>query len=325
MFTKVLVPLDGSSLAEQALGPAASIARATHAALDLVMVHQPMAFADFVDAAWQANPSNGERAYMASTAKKLAEGSAITVSGTVVRGLASEMIRERASAVGADLIVMTSHGRTGLSRTWLGSVAHEILRGSPAPILMLRPIETKKPRRFAEKPFKKILVTLDGSSLAESILEPAIELARAFDARLILLRVVEPVPLVIPEVTLPTSALPRDESATAALVDRATKELADVAGRIVEGGLARVESHVVVAERVVKGILEFASGVSPSVIAMSTHGRGASRLFLGSVADKVLRASNVPMLIRRPSSVREESALIDETEVAEQLHAVWSV
>ena len=325
MFTKLLVPLDGSSLAEQALGSAASISRASHAALDLVMVHQPMAFADFVDAAWQANPSTGERAYIASTAKELAAGSSIVVSGTVVRGAASEMICERAKAIGADLIVMTSHGRTGLSRTWLGSVAHEILRGSQAPILMLRPVDGKRPRRFGEKLFTKVLVTLDGSALAESILEPASELARAFDARLILLRVVEPVPMVIPEISLPTSYLPRDESATAALVNRATTELAEVAKRVVETGIARVESHVIVAERVANAILEFARGVAPSVIAISTHGRGASRLFLGSVADKILRASNVPLLIRRPLSVREEPALIDEAGTAEQLHEVWSV
>jgi nucleotide-binding universal stress UspA family protein len=325
MFSKLLVPLDGSSLAEQALGPAASIARATHAAIDLVMVHQPMAFADFVDAAWQASPSSGARAYIASTAKELADGSSIAVSGTVVRGTASEMIRERAKEIGADLIVMTSQGRTGFSRTWLGSVAHEILRGSPAPILMLRPIDRKKPRRPGEKLFKKILVTLDGSALAESILEPAKELARAFDARLILLRVVEPVPMVVPDASFPTTYLLPDEAATAALVERATKELAEVAKRVVATGVARVESHVVVAERVANAILEFARGLSPSVIAMSTHGRGASRLFLGSVADKVLRATTVPLLVRRPSSVREEPALVDAEEVAEQLHEVWSV
>src|SRR5690349_2071187 len=154
MFTKLLVPLDGSALAEQARGPAASIARATRGALDLVMVHQPMAFADFVDSAWQANPSDGERAYIASTAKEPAKGSSIAVSGTVLRGSASQMIRERVSTIGADLIVMTSHGRTGLSRTWLGSVAHDILRGSPAPVLMLRPNDRRKLRRFGEKLFK---------------------------------------------------------------------------------------------------------------------------------------------------------------------------
>ena len=325
MFTTLLVPLDGSSLAEQALGPAASIARATHATLDLVLVHQPMAFADFVDAAWQANPSEGERAYIASTAEELAAGSSVRVSGTVVSGAAADMIHERAKGIGADLIVMTSHGRTGLSRAWLGSVAHEILRRSSTPVLMLRPVDSKKPRRFVEKPIKKILVTLDGSALAESILDPATELARAFDARLFLLRIVEPVPLVVPEVALPTSYLPRDEDATATMVERATNELADIVKRINATGIARVDPHVVVSERVANAILEFARGVSPSLVAMSTHGRGASRLFLGSVADKVLRASNVPMLIRRPSSVREEPRLIDGGSVAEQLHEEWRV
>jgi nucleotide-binding universal stress UspA family protein len=322
MFTKLLVPLDGSALAEQALGPAAAIARAAHASLELVLVHQPAAFADFVDAAWQTNPSKAERAYITSTAQQLAAGASVVASGVALRGTTSDTISERAKATAADLIVMTSHGRTGVSRTWLGSIAHEILRRSTTPVLMLRPSETPKLRTIGEKRFKKVLVTLDGSPLSEAVLAPATELARAFKARLILLRIVEPVPMVLPETVLPVSSLPRDDAATAAVVHTATQELAAIGKRITDDTGSGVEMHVVVGERVAKAILEFARSVSPSVIAMSTHGRGASRLFLGSVADKVLRASNVPMLLSRPATVREEPALIDAACVEEDLSAL---
>jgi nucleotide-binding universal stress UspA family protein len=322
MFTKLLVPLDGSALAEQALGPAAAIARATRASVELVLVHQPAAFADFVDAAWQTNPSKAEREYIASTAHALAKGASVVASGVALRGTTSDTIGERVEQTGADLIVMTSHGRTGLSRAWLGSIAHEILRRSPTPVLMLRPTEAVKVRPLGEKRFKKVLVTLDGSALSEAILAPATDLARAFDARLMLLRVVEPVPMVLPEATLPVRSLPRDDAATAEAVETATSELAAIGKRITDETGIRVEMHVVVGERVAKAILEFARSVSPSIIAMSTHGRGASRLFLGSVADKVLRASNTPLLLSRPSTVREEPRLIDAACVEEQLPAL---
>jgi nucleotide-binding universal stress UspA family protein len=322
MFTKVLIPLDGSTIAEEALGPAADIARAAHAGLDLVLVHQPWAFSELADAAWQANVVNSERAYVASTAQELAKGASLTVSSTVLSALPVDGICTRAKEVGANLIVMTSHGRTGLSRSWLGSVAHGVIRQSRIPVLMLRPADSA--RRPLRRPpsIKRVLVTLDGSSLSEVILGPASALARAFDARLILLRVVEPIPLVLPEVVLPVRNMPCDDAATADAAERAAAELAEICKRLKEDGFSRVEPHVIVDDRVAKAILDFARSVSPSVIAMSTHGRGASRLFLGSVSDKVLRGSTRPMLLCRPDAVQLEPALIDEAGVASQLQSL---
>jgi nucleotide-binding universal stress UspA family protein len=321
MFTKLLIPLDGSALAEEALGPAAEIARAAHATLDLVLVHQPWAFSEVMEAAWQANVTNSERAYVASTAQDLAKGASIGVSSTVLSALPVDGICARIKEVNADLIVMTSHGRTGLSRSWLGSVAHGVLRQSRVPVLMLRPADPSR-RRVRRQSIKRVLVTLDGSSLSQVILGPASDLARAFGARLILLRVVEPIPAIVPEVVLPVRNLPRDDAATADVAEQAAAELAEICKRLKEKGVSRVEPHVVVDNRVAKAILDFARSVSPSVIAMSTHGRGVSRLFLGSVSDKVLRGSTRPMLLCRPDEVRLEPALVDEASVASQLPAL---
>jgi nucleotide-binding universal stress UspA family protein len=113
-----------------------------------------------------------------------------------MRGGVVEMICQRAHDVDADLIVMTSHGRTGLSRMWLGSVADGVIRRSSVPVLLLRPVENEN-RHAAAHVFKKILVPLDGSAVGADALPPAQALAHLSGARLVLLRVVQPVPMIL--------------------------------------------------------------------------------------------------------------------------------
>ena len=124
MFRKLLIPLDRSPLAEQAIGQAAAIARAAHAAIDVVLVHQPAAFAGFNDAPWNDDESKYEQKYVEAVAAELSSGAGVPVTHGVVGGEAVDMICKRAWDVDADLTVMTSHGRTGLSRAWLGSADH---------------------------------------------------------------------------------------------------------------------------------------------------------------------------------------------------------
>ena len=304
MFRQILVPLDRSALAEQALGRAASLARASHAAVDVALVHEPLPFAAYNDIPWHAEQWRDEQRYLDTIVQELVSGAAVSVSHNVLRGAAVDMICQRAREIDADLIVMTSHGRTGLNRFWLGSVADAVIRRSGIPVLVLRPIENAT-RRDATKPFSKILVPLDGSALAADALESAISLAKCSAARLVLLRVVQPVPLIGMEAGLPYAyAAPvPDQIATEGLANEARRELADVARRLrIESGLD-VEPFVVIASNVAQGIIDFARGQDVDAIAMSTHGRGASRLLLGSVADKVLRASGLPMLLHRPVEV----------------------
>ena len=117
MFRKLLVPLDRSALAEQALGPAAAIARGSKAEIDVVLVHQQISLDGFPSAPWNEAQAEDEERYLAPIADELKSGGSVPTTHAVVRGDVIEAIRARAHDVKADLIVMTSHGRTGLSVT----------------------------------------------------------------------------------------------------------------------------------------------------------------------------------------------------------------
>ena len=307
MFERLLVPLDGSSLAEQALGLAAAIARAARAEVDLVLVHRPLPFAGYDDAPWNAEQVMSEDKYLETTAAELVSGASVPVTRAVLHGDATEMICARAHDVDADLVVMTSHGRTGFSRAWIGSVADGVLRRSAIPVLVLRPTARKPVRDATRRLFRHVLVPLDGSMFATDILEPAASLARCGRGRITLLRVVPPIPLMVVDGNMPFAypAPIQDDVATARMVSDVTQELAAVARRFGETESVPVEVDVVVAEHVAAAILDFARAHAVDALALSTHGRGASRLIVGSVADKILRGTGLPVMFYRPASVAE--------------------
>ena len=183
MFRKVLVPLDRSPLAEQALDIAAEIAHASQASMDVVLVHQPKILGVRIDEQFNVAMWNEEEKYTAAIVSEMETQQKVAASHAVPSGHPVEMICARAHDVGADLIVMTSHGRTGLSRAWLGSVADGVVRQSRVPVLMLRPAGGELPRGNVRPLLKRILVPLDGSALSASILDVASDLARCLKAR----------------------------------------------------------------------------------------------------------------------------------------------
>jgi nucleotide-binding universal stress UspA family protein len=324
VFTKILVPLDRSALAEQALGRAAALAPAAHAKIDLALVHEPLEFAGYRSGAMDTEEWNVEHRYLEAVAAELHSRASVPVTHAVLRGGPADMICARVKDVGADLVVMTSHGRTGLSRTWLGSVADAVVRCSSTPVLMLRPVEPID--RFAEQdPFARVLVPLDGSRLALGVLDAAAALAQCGDATLLLLRVVQPVPLASAyEINQPFLYPPiiPDEEATTQVVGEVTAELETIARSLRESGTRRVEVNVVVGGRVADDVTAFARQHDVDVIAMSTRGRGASRILLGSVADKLLRASTLPILLYRPADTDDDESHVTEADVAAQLPAL---
>jgi len=325
MFRKIMVPLDRSALAEQALGQAAAIARASHAGVDLILVHEPRALSEYQFGTADDEDLHGSERYMQAVVAELHSGASVEVTHAVVKGAPAEMIRARAHEVGADLIVMTSHGRTGLSRAWLGSVADAVVRRSTIPVLMLRPVDTTPTDRLAAKHlFRCVLVPIDGSESARGILDAAAALAQCGDATVVLLRVVPHVPKVIaydmhePLIFPPT--IP-DTEATEQVVHEVTGQVEELARSLRERGNVKVKAHVVVGDRVAESIIDFARAHNADVIGMSTRGRGASRILLGSVADKLLRASGLPMLLRRPAEVGDTDSVDDD---AAQLPAITS-
>jgi nucleotide-binding universal stress UspA family protein len=324
MFKQLLVPLDRSPLAEQAIGQAVAIARASHAGVEFVLVNQPVPFLG-VDgtplntAIWKA-----EDKYIRAIADEAAAGGSVTTTHSVLSGEVVDTICRRASEVDADLVVMTSHGRTGFSRAWMGSVADGVLRRSTIPVLMLHPQSTKNDLRAAHHLFNRILVPLDDSALSIDILPSATALAQCGHARIYLLQVVQPMPILEVDVdmALMYPPLTLDEAATARVMENAESYLAGVAQTLAKEGMTDVETHVVLGGGVSRAILDFARGHDVTAIAMSTRGRGASRLLVGSVADKVLRASTLPILLRRPMVAGEQPFTLDAADVAEQLPAL---
>jgi nucleotide-binding universal stress UspA family protein len=313
MFKKLLIPLDGSPLAEQAIGQAAAIARAANAAIDLVLVHQPFPFGAFDDAPWNSDAWNEERQYVESLEAEISAGSSVPVTHAILRGEAVDMICRRIADVAADLVVMTSHGRTGASRAWMGSVADGVLRHSTVPVLTLRPIEGKTRRDAAHHLFEHVLVPVDGSALSTEVFAAATALATCSGARLSLLRVVQPVPLISLDAGIPYASMPGpvDDPATTRIADEAREQLQETTRRLRDEAGVEIGAHLVVGPRVGPAILDFARTHDIDVIAMSTHGRGKSRFLVGSVADKVLRGSGLPMLLYRPVGGRARAHIVE--------------
>lgn len=320
MFTKILVPLDGSSLAEQAIGRAGAIARASSAELDLLIVHEPLLFAG----APSAHPDDlalaADQHYVDATAAELGSEARISVTAEAMRGRAAATICQRASDVGADLIVMTSHGRTGLSRAWLGSVTEAVVRGASVPVIVVHSSENAHGPVEVLRPLTHVLVPIDGSAFADDVLSTAAALVQPAAGTISLLRVVNAVPMIVPtDITAPGMHPPaiEDVEATKALVAQTQGELVEVARHLRAKFAVAVDAQVDVSKNVAGSIVDFAKGHGVDVIAMSTHGRGMTRLFLGSTADKVLRSTELPVLLRRPVGVHGRSVLFDEATAEE--------
>src|SRR5262249_13517360 len=132
-----------------------------------------------------------ERAYLDGVVQKLTAAAPVPVKSALLDGPVVDVLQETAGAVGADLVVMTTHGRGPVSRFWLGSVTDELVRRLPMPLLLVRPHE-REPALGPEPRLGPLQVPMDGWALAEQILPAAVELGRLMQARFTLLRVVEP-------------------------------------------------------------------------------------------------------------------------------------
>jgi nucleotide-binding universal stress UspA family protein len=298
MFRTILVPLDGSPFAEHALPWALSLARRARARLDLVRAHvdyilnDPVPCGVLSDPGLEAGCAHQEQLYLDGTAKWLAAVAPVSMTSAVCAGQPADAILKHIQARPADLIVMTTHGRGPFSRAILGSVADEVVRRARVPVLLIRPREPT-PRLIPEPTAARVLVPLDGSALAEQALEPALELTCLTEGCCTLLRVVE-IHSSLPD--SPPGSLGRPGEAH---VEKARGYLKDIAKRLQDRGVA-VQSRVVVGRDVSGTILKQAQVQGTDLIALATHSRGGvGRIVLGSVADKVVRGTSIPVLVYR--------------------------
>jgi nucleotide-binding universal stress UspA family protein len=190
---------------------------------------------------------------------------------------------------------MTTHGRGTFARAWLGSVADGLVRHAIMPVLLVRPGE-QPPGAGVEHVFHHVLVPVDQSEVAEEVLACAVALGEPGVTRFTLLRVVPPTLLSGHELaTHGAHADPADLEEA-----RSLAELNTIAGVMRARGIP-IEAQVVRHPQPARGILEYAGDHGIDAIAMATRGReGLSRLLLGSVTDKVLRGTTLPILLYGP-------------------------
>lgn len=286
-FRSIIVPVDGSRLAEGAIPYALAIAERAGSTVRFVLVH-PGHYPPLL--------IEPPKVYLKELTNRFRKRLGRSLSSIILNGAVAPSLVRHAREIKADLVVMTTHGHGGLRRAWLGSVTDQMIRSLEVPVLAVRAAEgAVLPESVS---ISEILVPLDGSPLAESVLEPTVELARSNNAKISLLQVVQPVFLAA-EPGLPYPA-GYDEQLTIVQREAAQDYLQDIVEQLRRDGVDAT-GIAVLGRGTADTILNLARPARVSLVALATHGRGGfRRLVLGSVADRLVRGSDVPILVIPP-------------------------
>ena len=300
MYTKILIPLDGSKTAEKVLPYARFLAGNLKLPVELLGVvdivematHISADRARYLDTLIEDSVRNSEQ-YLRGMAGKFPTGTKCRVE----KGKAEQVIIEAAAADKGTLITMATHGRSGMNRWLLGSVTEKVLRGGTNPMLLVRATEEGKTDSAAT--LKSIVVPLDGSELAEGVLPTIAELAKTLKLAVVLFRAY----------SVPTSAYAGGEGYYAvnyeelltAMKEEAVDYLEKKTEAVKKLGIANV-SYVAKEGFAADEIISLSRKSPDNLIAMCTHGRsGVKRWMLGSVTETVVRHSADPVLVLRAS------------------------
>jgi nucleotide-binding universal stress UspA family protein len=314
-MTTIMVPLDGSPLAEHALPQARTMARSLEAQVHLLrVVPEPVAEPVLVEAIpalsrLELLPQEQHARQQASTREACAHaegylfsqaarlrGLGLQATTEVCMGRAGEEIVAAAQESRARMIVMATHGRSGLRRWTLGSVADKVVRTSHTPVLLVRATGDI----MREWNIRRIVVPLDGSYEAQQALPLAGELAERTGAALLFVRVLTP--MIDLDIGWGTGWGTTAPDYDVQQRTSAKKELQILASEYRAQGLHI--TPVVTFGYPAEEIITTATRHNADLIVMATHGySGMQRLVLGSVADKVLHAATTPLLLVRPTVV----------------------
>ena len=321
MYKGIMVPTDGSGFDRDAIRVALKMAERSNAKVRLVRVLASDAFFGTTpEADWtpmSAEIGRSERAGALSELYALAaecrSGFKADITVDLHGGPVADVLQGYAQRHDVDLIVMSTHGRSGISRLSLGSVTDSLIRHTTIPVLVVKP-STSYLNPQLEQAFKRIVVPLDGSALAEQILPRVLTLGKLEEAEISLLQVLIPQSYSQKEISDPD--LPwwdKDVSLAQAYLFR-------IASNLRRNGLI-VTTDIVIGESVADAIGDFASREKADLIAIATHGRGGlARMLRGSVADAIMHSGKMSMLVFKPENVTEV-----ETDSLVGHESVWSV
>ncbi len=314
MVGVVMVPLDGSALSEQALPLAVSLAQRIKRGLLLVQVI-PRASLSYLPRS-EVTPLEFVQAFEVSSEGYLRQvkeqlegtkaGSNVPISISIIKGDAEQAIADLANDQQPSVIVMSTHGRSGLSRWVLGSVADGVLHLTTRPLILIRP-DKRISKSISENhdlktdlldqlpKIKRIVVPLDDSFLAKQVLPHVKNLARLYNAEILLFHALTAQPMLVDGWTFKKDGdqIVRDE------VEAHLKRM--VLGLQIDGYRADFAIGLTPAA---EAILAYAATVDADMIAMTTHARaGINRLILGSVTDSVVQGSRLPILITKLQTI----------------------
>jgi nucleotide-binding universal stress UspA family protein len=296
---RILLPLDGSAFGEIALPIALAVADRTGSRLELLTVHTSSAHPDFsaaLSAEIEAIARDRTQAYLEGLAEQVRGRDHIEVAATVLDGEIEAAIADYTKADPPEFIVMTTHARTGPGRFFLGSVADRLVRALHCPFLLVHPAASFVPTELPA--MARVLVPLDGSALAESVLDAVAGLFPPGFATLHLVRVVAPAEIIPVGAPMALPMVMPDLMETRLASARAYLE--GTASRLRSAGWS-VEHEVMTEWTPATGLLAYAHAHECHAIAIATRGLGGvQRMFLGSVADKVIRAAATPILVINP-------------------------
>ena len=313
MFTRILVPLDGSPLAEGILPEVAKLARLHGAEVMLLRVALAHTFPGGDATESQVHAVEEAEGHLVEVERRLA-AQGIAVRRAVRYGHAPEEILDHARASRVDLIAMSTHGRTGIPRLVLGSVAEAVLRASPVPVLLLRAKASAlsragaaaggvtaavraQPRELYAPTFRYLLCPVDFSSHSDRAMEYAGELAQRFRADLTVLHVVyDPLDITCSHIPHPPLEQLREEM---------IREAEQMVQRRVHRRLRFLPraKTVVVAGPPYLQIVRYARDHRVDLIVMGTQGLvGLDRLIMGSTAERVVRTAPCPVVSIRAAA-----------------------
>jgi len=308
MFERILVPLDGSPRAELILSQIARILRRDDAEVRLLrVVDIPEAVGRISLAILRQKEREEAQQYLHDIILRFGD-KAEKIHARVAEGWTAEVILETARTEGATMIAMTTHGRTGILRWLMGSVADKVLRASEVPVLLLRAVHPPNTPALASGtsgalPFRRILIATDDSPSSMAIVDPAMQLAVKCGSEIVALHVwdsyvLDGSPLLGMEAGMtppPDAPLSSEDEVTA----RVARQLAPSGIKV-----TRVTRYGEPATE----ILDHSFKHNVDLIAIATHDRWElSRWMTGSVPERVLRSAGVPLLIVRAA---EKPALV---------------
>ncbi|MDD5190157.1 MAG: universal stress protein [Dehalococcoidales bacterium] len=290
MIDKILVPLDGSQLGEEALKFAVSVAAAVNAQIDLLTVYE-------------SNEKEHERMhelYLQKIREEISStlhnnSDAARVNTQINRGQPADEIVKYAEEKGVSLIIMVSHGHSGIMPWSAGSTATKVVQKSTIPVLLIRAGNIAGVTSV--NPFSHILLPLDGSPFGESAIPLVLDLAAAFHSEVELLRVVELVEHVHTVGGIDHFMFSDEQNKR--MENEVGGYLHEIARRFLNAGI-NVKSVIKTGDAAME-IIKVSESGNFDLVAMSSHGKsGITKWVLGSVSHKILQAGKKPLLLVRP-------------------------